>query len=160
MGFAVVGLTTAPWRADEAARPAPVGATVSVERGAAIARGTPAPAGATAAPSAEDGSDAPAPASGESVAEPAAPPFRLPEELAPVAPDIVVALPPAHPEGIRLPVLGHAHVADGADDEARVKADAIAAQAGDDFQGPEPGAVYWFGPRGLERVRTSEEARR
>jgi hypothetical protein len=51
-------------------------------------------------------------------------------------------------------------VADGAEDEARQMTQEAAAQAGDDFQGPEPGAFYWFGPLGLERVRPLGEAAR
>ena len=80
---------------------------------------------------------------------------RLPSELAPVAPDIVVALP--SPSALPV-VLAHAHGADGAPDEARLMTQEAAAQAGDDFQGPEPGAFYWFGPLGLERVRPLGEA--
>jgi hypothetical protein len=34
------------------------------------------------------------------------------------------------------------------------------APAGDDVQGPEPGALFWFGPLGLERVRPLGEAPR
>ena len=162
VAFALIGLAPESWRGDEvpgprrtgqaAARHEPVGAT----RGAAIE----APASATGAPEAGARPEQlpevawrgePA----QTADEPAEPTPRLPSELAPVAPDIVVALPfPSDP----LVVLAHAHGADGAQDEARQMTQEAAAQAGDDFQGPEPGALYWFGPLGLERVRPLGEA--
>ena len=52
--------------------------------------------------------------------------------------------------------LAHADAADGAQDEAGQTTQEAAAQAGDDFQGPEPGALYWFGPLGLEQARPLE----
>jgi hypothetical protein len=55
-------------------------------------------------------------------------------------------------------VPAHAHVADGAQDDAGPVTQKVLAQAGDDFQGPEPGAFFWFGPLGLERVRPLGEA--
>jgi hypothetical protein len=160
--FALIGLAPESWRGDEvpdprrtgqaAARHEPVGATRAdaieapgppsdapepgarpEQRPEVVLRGLPAPT--------ED--------------EPAEPTPRVPSELAPVAPDIVVVL--QSPSGPPV-LLAHAHVADGAQDEARQTTQEAAAQAGDDFQGPEPGAFYWFGPRGLERVRPLGEA--
>ena len=32
--------------------------------------------------------------------------------------------------------------------------------SGDGIEGFEPGALYWFGPRGLEKVQVSMEAQR
>jgi hypothetical protein len=90
----------------------------------------------------------------------AAPGFRLPEELAPFAPEVVVAMEPAQPDGDPAAVPAHTHLEDSAHDDAMIAAGGIAAQAGDDIQGPEPGAVFWFGPLGLERVRTFGEAPR
>ena len=164
VAFALIGLVPESWRGDEvpsprstgqaAARPEPVGAT----RGAAIQ----APGPATDAPEAGTRPEQrpevafrglPAPTEDE----PAEPTPRVPSELAPVAPDIVVAL--QSPSGPPV-LLAHAHVADGAEDEARQMTQEAAAQAGDDFQGPEPGAFYWFGPLGLERVRPLGEAQR
>jgi hypothetical protein len=95
-------------------------------------------------------------------AAPAAPSLRLPEELEPVAPDVVVATGPDRPEAGRLQVAAHAHVAEGAHDQVPLPAmlDGAPTPAGDDVQAPEPGALYWFGPDGLERVTTLGEARR
>jgi len=162
VAFALIGLAPESWRGGEvpgprrtgqaAARHEPVGAT----RGAAIE----APGSATGAPEARARPEQPPEVvwRGDPVQaadEPAEPTPRLPSELAPVAPDIVVALP--FPSD-SLVVLAHAHGADGAPDEARQMTQEAAAQAGDDFQGPEPGAFYWFGPLGLERVRPLGEA--
>jgi len=157
VAFALVRLAPESWRGGEvpsprrtgqpAARHEPVGAP----RGAA----TVAPRPATDAPEAGARPEQPPEIvwRGDPVQtadEPAEPTPRLPSELAPVTPDIVVALPsPSDP----LVVLAHAHGADDAQDEARQMTQETAAQAGDDFQGPEPGALYWFGPVGLERVR-------
>ena len=93
--------------------------------------------------------------------EPRDPVLRLPEEIAPLAPDVVVALEPWWAEADVLAVPVHAHLADGdAAGGPLPTAEGLAVQAGDDFQGPEPGALYWFGPLGLERIRLLEEARR
>jgi hypothetical protein len=84
---------------------------------------------------------------------------RLTSELAPAAPDVIVAMQlPVLPEI----ALAHAHLTDGAEGEAAPAAvtQEVGAQAGDDFQGPEPGALYWFGPHGLERVRPLGETAR
>ena len=162
VAFALIGLAPESWRGGEvpgprrtgqaAARHEPVGAT----RGAAIE----APGSATGAPEARARPEQPPEVvwRGDPVQaadEPPEPTPRLPSELAPVAPDIVVALPsPSEP----LVVLARAHGADSAPHEARPMTQEAAAQAGDDFQGPEPGAFYWFGPLGLERVRPLGEA--
>jgi hypothetical protein len=162
VAFALVGLAPESWRGGEvpgprrtrqpAARAEPVG----TPRGAAIE----APRPATDAPEAGARPEQPPEIAwrGDPVQtadEPAEPTLRLPSELAPVTPDILVALPsPSDP----LVVLAHAHGADDAQDEARQMTQETAAQAGDDFQGPEPGAFFWFGPAGLERVRPLGEA--
>lgn len=80
---------------------------------------------------------------------------RLPSETAPAGPDLTVALPTPAPWA---PVLAHAHVPGSAHVQAQwtpeempdaVEAAAAApTQPGDVVQG-----VYWFGPRGLERIR-------
>ena len=162
--FALVGLAPESRRGNEvpgprrtgpaAAQHEPIGAT------RAVAIEAPGPASdapeATARPEQRPEVDLrglPAPTADE----PAEPTLRVPSELAPVAPDIVVAMP--SPSGPPV-LLTHAHVADGANDEARPTTQEAAAQAGDDFQGPEPGAFYWFGPSGLERVRPLGEAQR
>ena len=126
--FALIGLTTEPWRADEVPRPSRTG-TPTMPFGSRTP-GLPGPVSVTRPVEAD-----PAwPAAGDGLAtleadDRSAPEFRLPEELAPVGPDVVAA-------------------------------GALAAQAEDDVQGPEPSAVFWFGPQGLEWVRTSEEAPR
>jgi hypothetical protein len=157
IAFALVGLTTTPWR-DTAAPP-------SAAVVAAVVAGTP-PISIPTAPV-----PAVVPEDTEAIGERAepgretadaqgAPALRLPEELGPEAPDVVVAmeLPPADAE--RPPVVtAHTHVPDSTDDGAHAPI-ALAALAGDDVQGPEPGARYWFGPRGLEQVEVLGETRR
>jgi len=90
---------------------------------------------------------------------PAEPTLRLPSELEPAAPDVIVALPSPSPWSA---VLTHTHVPDGAAaDGTWPMPGGLQAmpRMGDDFLGPEPGALYWFGPLGLERIRILEEAR-
>lgn len=164
VAFALIGLAPESWRGDEVPGPRTTGQAAARHQrvGATRAAAIEAPRPATDAPEAgarpEQRPDVawrgePA----QTADEPAEPTPRLPSELAPLTPDIVVALqsPSAPPV-----VLAHAHAADGAHDEAGLTTQEAPAQAGDDFQGPEPGAFYWFGPLGLERVRPLGEAGR
>jgi hypothetical protein len=165
VAFALIGLAPESWRGGDlpgprttshaAVRQTPVGAT----RPSALRAPATAPAGWASAARPEQSSEIPGPGEPAQPAdEPEEPTLRLPSELAPLAPDIIVALP--LPSGPPV-VLAHAHVADGAHDEARqTTQEAAAAPAGDDVQGPEPGAFYWFGPRGLERLQPLGEAPR
>jgi hypothetical protein len=161
--FALVGAST--WWSGEHSAPAPGAAPPGAPVASVIATEDPVPAPATPAPGEKA---APGPTSVEVViphdptAEaPSDPVLRLPEEIAPLGPDVVVALEPWQPEAGILAVPVHAHLADGdAAGGPLPTAEGLAAQAGDDFQGPEPGALYWFGPLGLERIRLLEEARR
>jgi hypothetical protein len=86
---------------------------------------------------------------------------RLPSELAPAGPDLVVPMPPQTPWA---PVALHAHAPDGGKSvpaqwtpasmgafvtpEQTAALQPVAAQTGDVVEG-----VFWFGPRGLERIR-------
>ena len=164
VALALIGVRpemTEPWRADLPARPP------RDDRAAkAFGPRTPSPGG-VAAPArpvevepTEVVTAGDAPASLQLDHDQAAPEFRLPEELAPFAPEVVVAMEPAQPDGDPAPVPAHTHLEDRAHDDAMIAADGSAAQAGADIQGPEPGAVFWFGPFGLERVRTFGEAPR
>jgi hypothetical protein len=152
VAFALVGLTTKPWRADEAPRPTRGGA-VAIPFGSR----TPGPrrlvtVAAQATPAAPAvASDEPTPL--EAGHPGSAPEFRLPEELQPVGPDVVVAMQAEEPKEHGVPRPAHAHVDTDAHDPFLVADGALAAPAGDDVQGPEPGAVFWFGPHGLERIR-------
>jgi hypothetical protein len=92
---------------------------------------------------------------------PAEPTPRLPAELVPAGPDLIVPMPPQTPWA---PVALHAHAPDGgrsvqaqwmpasmsgpATPEQTPALQPVAAQTGDVVEG-----VYWFGPRGLERIR-------
>jgi len=94
-----------------------------------------------------------------------APEIRLPSDLEPVRPDVVVALPPTEP-GLIVPP--HAHVtarAEGRTPHALGMVDAgtamqDATRDADGTEGPEPGALYWFGPDGLVKVQVLMEAQR
>jgi hypothetical protein len=86
---------------------------------------------------------------------------RLPEELTPAGPDVVVPMPPPTPWA---PVALHAHAPDGGTfvqaqwtpasmtglltPEQTPALQPVATQTGDVVEG-----VFWFGPRGLERIR-------
>ena len=93
------------------------------------------------------------------------PEIRLPSDLEPARPDVVVALPPTEPGLIVAP---HAHVP--ARGEARTPhalgmvdggtAMQNATRDADGTEGPEPGALYWFGPDGLVKVQVLMEAQR
>jgi hypothetical protein len=82
---------------------------------------------------------------------------RVPEELRPLAPDVIVETP-GQPSGET--EVAHAHVPVGPADDAQLPDSTTGAttSASDDFQGPEPGAGYWFGPLGLERMNVLTEA--
>ena len=164
VAFALVGLAPESWRGDEIPSPRPPGRAATRQ---ALVGATPAPAiqaPSTPAEAQAVGASEPPPEFGwrgeraQTADEPAEPTPRLPSELAPFGPDIVVAL--QSPSGLPV-VLAHTHAADGAPDEARpTTQEAAMAPAGDDVQGPEPGALFWFGPLGLERVRPLGEAPR
>jgi hypothetical protein len=160
VAFALIGLAPQSWRGGDLpgprttshapARQAPVGATRPSALQAPATRVDAQPAGARPEQSAEIAEPG-APA--QPADEPAEPTSRLPSELEPFAPDIVVALP--SPSGPPI-VLAHAHAADGAHDEAgQTTQEAAVAPAGDDIQGP-----FWFGPHGLERLQHLGEAPR
>jgi hypothetical protein len=79
-------------------------------------------------------------------------------EGGPLAPDIVVALDWPEPEG-RLPFLrpSHVHATDSAQPgvgPALLLVDSVMG-SGDGSEGLEPGALYWFGPQGLEKLQGS-----
>src|SRR5262249_41776083 len=84
---------------------------------------------------------------------------RVPEELGPFVPDIAVEITEPTSEET---VAAHAHVPVGLHETAPPSdpATEMAFPQSDDLQGSEPGAWYWFGPAGLERVRGLEEASR
>jgi hypothetical protein len=154
VAFALIGLVPLSWR-DAAEAPAPPPA----DPAAAPARRSPALSAAGAAASSAPAADPQAVAPAREVVELPPPVIeRLPEELEPAGPDIVVALdlPPA---AWRPPVPAHAHLEESTY-ESWLPPDALAPQAGDDVQGPQPGDLYWFGPRGLERIRLLGEAPR
>jgi hypothetical protein len=169
VALALIGVKpemTEPRRADLPARPPRDDAAVKAlgprtsSPGAVAATARPVEVEPTEVEPTEDVTAGDAPASLQLDHDQAAPEFRLPEELAPFAPEVVVAMEPAQPDGDPAPVPAHTHLEDSAHDDAMIAADGIAAPAGDDIQGPEPGAVFWFGPIGLERVRTFGEAPR
>lgn len=166
VAFALVGVST--WWSGDHSAPAPGAAAPGAPVTSAVA--TPTADDAVLAPAAPESGEGAAP--GRSTVEAAMPPdsapeergdpvLRLPEEIAPHAPDVVVALEPWQPGPDMLVVPVHAHLADdAAAAELLPTAVGLAPQAGDDFQGPEPGARFWFGPQGLERIRLLEEAPR
>ena len=162
LAFAAIGLST--WWQDDRPAPAPgaarPGALVSSTIAAASVAAPAAPA--PAEPAAPGRSPVEVALPPEPAAEePSDPVLRLPEEIAPLGPDVVVALEPWRPEPDALAATVHTHLADDAAVGAPLlTTEGLGPQAGDDFQGPEPGALYWFGPVGLERIRLLEEARR
>jgi hypothetical protein len=163
VAFALIGLAPESWRRDEFPGPRTTGQAAARHEPATATRASAIAAAAAPADAPDAGGGAEQAPEVAWSAEPAQtadgraePTPRLPSELEPVAPDIVVAL--QSPAGLPV-VLAHAHLADGAHDDAMEATQDATAQAGDDVQGPEPGAFYWFGPRGLERVRPLGEAR-
>jgi hypothetical protein len=83
------------------------------------------------------------------------------DEPATPAPDVVVALERPAPEGWPR-LVTFVHATDSAQPvpvQALGPVDAMAG-SGDGIQGFEPGARYWFGPRGLEKLPISTEAQR
>jgi hypothetical protein len=81
-----------------------------------------------------------------------------PAERRPFAPDVVVAFDWPEPAG-RLPFLrvSHAHATDSAQPVAGPVLPLVDAAigSGDGIDGFEPGTLYWFGPRGLEKLQPS-----
>ena len=123
VAFALIGLAPESWRGDEVPGPRTTGQAAARHE----------PAGATRAAAIEaPGRASNAPEAGarperwpevalrgvpaQTADEPVEPTPRLPSELAPFGPDIVVAL--QSPSGLPV-VLAHTHAADGAPDEAR-----------------------------------------
>jgi hypothetical protein len=166
VAFALVGVS--PWWSGDHSAPAPGAAPPGAPGASAVT--TPTADDSVLAPAAPESGEGAAPGRttvevaiphDATPAEPSDPVLRLPEEIAPLAPDVIVALEPWQPGPGILAVPVHVHLADGAAaDEPVPTAVGLAPQAGDDFQGPEQGALYWFGPEGLERIRLLEEARR
>jgi hypothetical protein len=70
---------------------------------------------------------------------------------------VALALPPTDVEMAVYAV--ETSVPDGLAEIAQAPV-ALAPASGDDVQGPEPGARYWFGPDGLERIEVVGETRR
>ena len=166
VAFALIGLAQAPWRGDDAPPtvPAvvPVHGTPGGRTDTAVTSAAAEPVEDTDAEAAprllEDAGQAPAqPDLVTSDAE-STPSTRLPEELEPVAPDVVVAMGLARPGAGRIPVTMHSHTDSAHDGPPAARLDGAMAPAGDDIQAPEPGARFWFGPDGLERVRILGEA--
>lgn len=159
--FVVVGLARAPWRDDEAPRPGPAVTPVRVDATPAVRADGSAPPAANA--TAEDTAvreTLRGPEQGVT-REPPPPSVRLPEELEPLAPDVVVAMESAWPVAGLPPVVMHSHLDSAPDGSpAPTPLQGAMAPAGDDIQEPEPGVWFWFGPSGLERVRIVEEAQR
>ncbi len=162
VAFALVGLAQAPWRDASAPTPAPVVAPAHVFGTPALETGgASTPAAMTTKTEDVGAGDEPARQDVGATDEQPALASRLPEELEPVAPDVVVAMEPAHAEAGQPSAVAHTHVAEGAPDGGRAPTmlEGPVAPNGDDILGPEPGASFWFGPRGLERVRILGEAR-
>jgi hypothetical protein len=157
VAFVLVGLARAPWRGDEAPRPVAAVTPRRVDATPAVGADHLVPPAANATTEDADVREAPPGPERGATHEVPSPSDRLPAELEPVAPDVVVAMEPA---GLP-PVVMHSHL-EGAPDRSPALAlpEAAMAPAGDDIQGPEPGARFWFGPGGLERVRILGEAQR
>jgi hypothetical protein len=158
VAFALIGLTSGPGRQPDASRP-PVRGLAHARQPSVSAPPLAPPATPASAPEADE-ADGPSVVTFRPAEEPPAEPtLRLPSELEPVAPDVIVALPSPTPWSA---VLAHTHVPDGAAATGGGHLPTVSDLApplGDDFQGPEPGAFYWFGPRGLERIRILGEGR-
>ncbi len=161
VAFVLVGLTRVPWRGDEARRPATAVTPTRVDAAPAVGVEDHALSAANAAAGDADLRGAPPGSERWVTREAPAPSARLPEEREPLAPDVVVAMEPAWPATGLPPVVMHSHL-EGAPDGSPSPAllEGAMAPAGDDAQGPEPGARFWFGPGGLERVKILEEAQR
>ena len=128
---------------------------VAAVAGIAAVRAPAAPAPEAPAGAGEAGSIQP----GE-VAGGLAPEIRLPVEGGPLAPDVVVTLERPGPEAGPPLRVTHAHASDSAQVVAGPALVDGAGGSGDGIEGLEPGARYWFGPEGLERVRVVMEAQR
>jgi hypothetical protein len=165
VALALAGLAAQPGERDDAGPPALRMARESAaprDVAAAVGRS---PAAVPARPGeAVTESDERVEARAGEAADPVAEPvMRTPAELAPEAPDVIVALEPAEP-GRPGVVAAPAHVTDsagaGAPGALAALDGAMGSGDGDGMEGPEPGALYWFGPRGLEKVRVVMEAQR
>ena len=158
IAFALVGLTTSVERDVAVSPPADVVAAIVATTETTRSAVSLAPAPAVIA-EATDAGEEPVSSSREPDDAERPPTLRLPEELGPEAPDVVVALalPPADVEMAVYAV--DTSVPDGLAEIAQAPV-ALAPASGDDVQGPEPGARYWFGPDGLERIEVVGEARR
>lgn len=158
IAFALVGLTTSVERDVAVSPPADVVATVVAATETPRIPVSPALAPAVVAEATDAGEETVISSPELSDAE-SPPTLRLPEELGPEAPDVVVALalPSADVEMAVYAV--DTSVSDGLAEIAQAPV-ALAPASGDDVQGPEPGARYWFGPDGLERIEVVGETRR
>jgi len=158
IAFALVGLTTSVERDVAVSPPAGVVAAVVAATETPRSPVSPAPAPAVVA-EATDAGEEPVSASREPDDAERPPTLRLPEELGPEAPDVIVALalPTADVE-----IAVYAVDISVPDSLAEITQApiALAPASGDDVQGPEPGARYWFGPDGLERIEVVGETQR
>jgi hypothetical protein len=161
VAFLLIGLAQAPWHRDEASRSATAPTPPRVDATPAIGADHPVPPVAKVTRDDADIREAPPGPEPGMIREGPAPSVRLPGELEPLAPDVVVAMDPEWPAAGLPPVVMHSHL-DSAPDGGPTPAllDGAMAPAGDDIQGPEPGVPFWFGPSGLERVRIAGEAQR
>jgi hypothetical protein len=129
----------------------PVRPVRTVRGGAADPAGPPAP-DATAAPVARRARVAPRAAESAADTEPE---IRRPAELGPAAPDVVVApeiaglLDDAAP---RPPAPADSAASAAVPLEPALRPQDGARAQGDGMDGWQPGDLYWFGPRGLQRV--------
>jgi hypothetical protein len=165
VAFALAGVLSTTGRPGVATRQEP--STPDVDPSARTSRGRPTPAASSSTAAwtrdfvTDDDASAHRGAIGQGTEESdtgsVAP--RVPEELRPVAPDVIVETT-GEPSGET--AVAHAHVPVGAAADAQLPDSTTGATtpASDDFQEPEPGAGYWFGPLGLERLNVLAEANR
>jgi hypothetical protein len=154
VGLAVAGLASQP--APRAAAPALRLVDLPLPRpatGRSVLPAAPTTAPVTAAEDATPSWPAEEPARGDASIE-----GQEPAERRSLAPDVVVAFDWPDPAG-RLPFLrvSHAHTTDSAQPvvgPALPLVDAVMG-SGDGIEGFEPGTLYWFGPRGLEKLQSS-----
>jgi hypothetical protein len=165
VALALAGLAAQPGPRDDAAPRAarPPGTPAAVPGLAATGARTPAVVPARPVEAVTESADRVEARAGEAADPVAEPVLRTPAELAPEGPDVIVAVQAEEPGAPRL-VAAHAHVTDSAEagaPRASVAVDgAVPMGPGDGVEGPEPGALYWFGPRGLEKVLVVMEAQR
>jgi hypothetical protein len=158
IAFALVGLTTRVERGVAVSVPADVVAAVVAAAETPRSPVSPAPAPAVVAEAADAGEE-PVSSSREPDDDERPPTLRLPEELGPEAPDVIVALA-LPPTDVEMAVYAVDTSAPDSLTEIAQAPVALAPASGDDVQGPEPGARYWFGPDGLERIEVVGEVRR